>query len=126
MDSSALVKLVFPEAESERLADWLTARPEAPKLTSQLSLIEVVLTCQRHDPALEPAARRLLAGLDLVPIGDAVLEGASQLRRPSLRSLCAIHLASALTLGVELEAFVAYDIRLLEAARAERLPIVSP
>ncbi|MGH7641053.1 MAG: VapC toxin family PIN domain ribonuclease, partial [Candidatus Dormibacteria bacterium] len=59
-------------------------------------------------------------------VSPAVVEGATQLRRPSLRSLDAIHLATALTVQNDLEAFVAYDVRLLGAAQAEQLPIVSP
>lgn len=126
LDSSALVKLLFQEPESEALSSWLWARAEVPKLTSQVSVVEVVRVCRRVDTDLEPAARRLLAGLDLVPISTTVVEWASHVGSPSLRSLDAIQLATALTVGEELEALIAYDRRLLEAAESERLPVASP
>jgi uncharacterized protein len=55
-----------------------------------------------------------------------LLERAGELGPPPLRSLDAIHLASALSIGAELTAFVAYDRRLQAAAEAERLPVVAP
>ncbi len=120
------MKLLFPEPQSEALASWIAARPDLPKLTSQLSVIEVVLTCHRRDPAAEPGVRSLLAGLDLIPISQEVVERAIQVRQPQLRSLDAIQLATALTVKDGLEAFVAYDRCLLEAAGAEQLPVVAP
>jgi predicted nucleic acid-binding protein len=126
LDSSALLKLLFKEPESEALSSWLSARADLPKLTSQVSVIEVVRVCRRVDADVEPAARRLLAGLDLVPISTAVVEWASHVGSTSLRSLDAIQLATALTLAADLLAVIAYDRRLLEAAESERLPVASP
>jgi len=126
LDSSALLKLLFKEPESEALSSWLSARADVPKLTSQVSVIEVVRVCRRVDADVEPAARRLLAGLDLVPISTAVVEWASHVGSTSLRSLDAIQLATALTLAADLLAVIAYDRRLLEAAESERLPVASP
>jgi predicted nucleic acid-binding protein len=126
LDSSALVKLLFQEPESEALSSWLAARAEVPKLTSQVSVVEVVRVCRRVDADLEPAARRLLAGLDLVPISTPVVEWASHVGSTSLRTLDAIQLATALTVAEQLEAVIAYDFRLLEAAESERLPVASP
>ncbi len=126
LDSSALVKLLFQEPESEALSGWLWARPDLPKLTSQLSVVEVVRVCQRLDASHEPAARGLLAGLDLVPVSSAVVDLAAQVGPSSLRSLDAIHLATALLVRDGLTALVAYDHRLVEAARAEQLPVTTP
>jgi predicted nucleic acid-binding protein len=126
LDSSALVKLLFQEHESEALSSWLSARADVPKLTSQVSVVEVVRVCRRVDADIEPSARRLLAGLDLVPISTAVVEWASHVGSTSLRSLDAIQLATALTLAADLLAVIAYDRRLLEAAESERLPVASP
>jgi predicted nucleic acid-binding protein len=126
LDSSALVKLLFQEPESEALSSWLSDRADLPKLTSQVSLVEVVRVCRRIDADLEPAARRLLAGLDLVPVSTTVVEWASHVGTTSLGSLDAIQLATALTVAGDLEAMLAYDRRLLEAAALERLPVVSP
>jgi predicted nucleic acid-binding protein len=126
LDSSALLKLLFQEPESEALSSWLSARADLPKLTSQVSVIEVVRVCRRVDADVEPAARRLLAGLDLVPISTAVVEWATHVGSTSLRSLDAIQLATALTLAADLLAVIGYDRRLLEAAESERLPVASP
>jgi len=126
LDSSALVKLLFQEPESEALASWLAARTEVPKLSSQVSVVEVVRVCRRVDAGLEATARRLLAGLDLVPISTAVVERASHVGSAFLRSLDAIQLATALSVADDLEALIAYDRRLLDAAAQERLPVASP
>src|SRR3712207_9247842 len=67
-----------------------------------------------------PRARALLAGVDLVPMSPDVLEVAADLAPPSLRSLDAVHLATALSLGSALDAFVVYDERLAQAATDAR------
>ena len=117
LDSSALIKLVLNEPESDALTAWLT---------SGLSRVEVVRACRRANEDHLPAARRLLAGLQFVPMTLLLLEQAAMLRPPTLRSLDAFHLASALSIRSELTAFVAYDRRLQAAAEAERLPVVAP
>lgn len=126
LDSSALVKLLFQEPQSEALSSWLSARPDLPKLTSQLSVVEVVRVCRRLDARHELAARSLLAGLDLMPLSSAVVDLATRVGTSSLRSLDAIQLATALLVRDGLAALIAYDHRLLEAAVAERLPVVTP
>lgn len=126
LDSSALLKLLFQEPESEALSSWLAVQPDLPKLTSQLSVIEVVRVCRRLDASQEPAARSLLAGLDMMPVSSAVVDLATRVGTSSLRSLDAIHLATALLVRDGLAALVAYDHRLLEAAKAEELPVMTP
>jgi predicted nucleic acid-binding protein len=59
-------------------------------------------------------------------VDDAVLAVAAVLTPPSLRSLDAIHLATALRLGDDLGVFLAYDERLLRAAAAHGLPVAGP
>jgi predicted nucleic acid-binding protein len=68
----------------------------------------------------------MLATLDLIAVDDAVLDAAGRLRPPELRTLDAIHLASAQVLGSALGGLVAYDTRLLEGAKAARLPTIVP
>jgi uncharacterized protein len=126
LDSSALVKLIVEETGSEALDGWLSARAGVPRLSSELSRVEVIRACRRRDDGLLPAARQLLAGLDIVPITAEILEQAAVVGPSLLRSLDAIHLASALALGAELSAFVAYDGRLEAAAASEQLPVVAP
>ena len=125
-DSSALAKLVVCEQETAPLRAWLAAREEAAWSASSLTRVEVVRAVARAQAAAVPAARRLLAGLDLVPLGPDVLELAADLGPPSLRSLDALHLATALSLGSALDAFVVYDERLAQAAIDAGLPVVTP
>jgi len=126
LDSSALLKLLFEEPESESLQDWLTARRGIPTVSSELATVEVLRACRRIDAAAQPDARTLLGQLDLVPLAGLVVRLASDLDDPGLRSLDALHLASALSLGADLGTFVAYDHRLLEAADRAGLETHAP
>lgn len=131
LDSSALVKLVVEEAESLPLRQWLAQQPDS-RVSSILARVEVRRAVARVAPAGEAAAstaqaaRDLVSRLDLLWLGPEVLDLAASLGPSSMRSLDAIHLASAALLRDELTAFVAYDARLLEAAAGLRLPVVRP
>lgn len=94
------MKLLFQEPESEALSRWLSAREDLPKVTSQISVVEAVRVCLRLDTAVEPTARSLLAGLDLVPLSATVLDSATHVGTASLRSLDAVQLATALWFGL--------------------------
>jgi predicted nucleic acid-binding protein len=126
IDTSALVKLLFEEPESSALSSWLAEEYETPKVSSDLATVELLRTCHRIDGALVHDARRLLDGIDLVPISHAIVEQAAALTPGVLRSLDAIHLASALFLREDLANFVAYDVRLCSAAADAGLHVVSP
>lgn len=125
LDSSALLKLVFEEAESNDLADWL-GRDTHHLVTCELSRIEVSRSVQRIDPAALGAACQLLGGCDLIPMTTVLVDQACEIGSPSLRSLDAIHLAAAMSIREVLVAFVTYDHRLLDAATATGLPITTP
>jgi uncharacterized protein len=125
-DSSALVKLVVEEPESAALDAWLGDRPSPSPTASDLVRVEVPRAVARTDAGSTAAARALLAGLDLVPVTVDLLEFAAGLTPRSLRSLDAVHLATALSLGRALEAFVVYDDRLARAAADAGLPVVAP
>lgn len=127
LDSSAVVKLLLQEAESDELESWLTlSRANAPVVSSALTRVEVLRACRRVDQALLPPARDLLRGIDLVPMDTAIVETAAELTPAVLRSLDALHLATAIELGAGLDAFVAYDPRLAVAARDAGLMVVQP
>ncbi len=126
LDSSALVKLVVDEPESAALETWLSGRAPLSVAASDLVRVEVIRAVARADPAGVPRARMLLAGVDLVPVSRDLLETAADLGPPSLRSLDAVHLATALGLGSALDAFVVYDERLARAATEAGLPVVAP
>lgn len=126
LDTSALVKLVFEEDESAALAEWITQRAELPKISSELSTIELLRTCRRIDEGAIGSATALLAGLDLLAIDRSIVEQASTVTPNELRSLDAIHLASALSVKTHLTAFVAYDSRLCSAALHAGIGVESP
>lgn len=126
LDSSALVKLVLPEVESAALLESLAAWPA--RLSSELSRVEVVRAVRRAtaDPAAEERAEQVLAGLHLMKIDSDVIGRAARLEPRLLRSLDAIHLASALSLGDGLGAIVVYDAGLSTAAAACGLNVMAP
>ncbi|MPQ99294.1 PIN domain-containing protein [Modestobacter sp. I12A-02628] len=125
-DTSALVKLIVDEAESDALARWLAARPDIGWTASELCVVEVTRAVVRADPSTRESARALLDGIDLVPMSRSLLDRAAALRPPELRSLDAVHLAAALGLGPDVEVFVSYDHRQVDAAHAAGLATVSP
>ena len=126
VDSSALLKLVHDEGESAALADWLTERTGTPVVSSVLAKIEVLRASRRINPATVADATALVAGVDLIPLNAPVVDAAAEVGGLTLRSLDAIHLASALSIRSELSAFVAYDRRLADAATSVGLDVVAP
>jgi predicted nucleic acid-binding protein len=125
-DTSALVKLVFDETESAALVEWLTVRADVPKVSSDLSTIELLRTCRRIDERAVEGANLLLGGIDFLPMDRAIVEKAASLVPTDLRSLDAIHLASALSVKANLTALVAYDVLLCSAAAQAGIEVVSP
>lgn len=126
LDSSALVKLVVPEAESGALRGLLGAWPR--RFSSALAAVEVVRAARLYSsaPALMRRASQLLARLVLIDVTADVLAHAASAEPATLRSLDTIHLASALSLGRDLGGFVTYDEHLAEAARAAGIPVLAP
>jgi uncharacterized protein len=126
LDSSALLKLVFLEPETTELRRWVLDRAGLTLTSSELAKVEVLRGCWRVDVGLLPAARQLLSGMNFVPLSGNVIEQAGALGDPLLRSLGALHLASAISVATELTAFVAYDRRLIAAAASASLVTVQP
>jgi predicted nucleic acid-binding protein len=126
LDSSALVKLMVTEAGTQSLQEWLSVRADRPMVSSAIHRAEVVRAVWRADPAALPRAFRKLRGIHMMELTIDVLETAGALPPPTLRTLDAIHVASALSIREHLAAFVAYDTRLLEAAQQAGLPATCP
>ena len=129
LDSSALVKLVLPESESEALAGYL--REQQPRVVSTiLAAVEVPRAVERAEPVDPVAAgERLHAVLGEMTLVDLTLEladRAAALPPTELGAADAVHLATALALRDDLSAFVAYDRRLGAAAGAAGLPVAAP
>ncbi len=129
LDSSAVIKLVRRETGSRELLDWLAAHPESVLISSVLVEVEVPRTIRRYAPGALARIPRVLAGLARIEIDPTIRATAAAYTDSALRSLDAIHLATAdlaASEGEPLEAFVAYDRRLLTAAQARGFPTASP
>jgi uncharacterized protein len=125
LDSSALVKLVVEEAETRALEAFVATSEFV--VSSVLAAVEVPRVARRSRvPELETRADQLVAKLDLLELTEEIVRRATKADPSSLRTLDAIHLASALSLAPELDAFVAYDERLASAASAAGLTVAGP
>lgn len=126
LDSSALVKLAITEAESAELSAWLAGRPNLVRVSSPLARVEVPRAVWRADPAALPEAHKVTQRITPVLLTEEVLSRAARIRPPALSSPDAIHLASAMVIRKDLTTFVAYDKRLLDAAKDAGLETASP
>ena len=124
LETSAAVKLVLVEAESSALRRlWIS---HDAWTSSQLLELELMRATRWADPRAVGVAGDVLSAVSLVDMGRSTVDRASTLDPPELRSPDAIHLATALGLGPDLEAVVTYDARLSAAASAHGLPVLSP
>lgn len=125
IDTSALAKLVVAETESEPLRDWMTLEHRA--LTAcDLVRTELRRAVRRAAPDCVTRSRAVLNSITLTAVTPAIFEEAGRLEPASLRSLDAIHLASALDLGDDLEGLITYDERLAAAAEANGVTVLAP
>ena len=124
LDSSALVKLVVAEAESEALVAFLGDHPA--RTSSALARVEITRAVRPHGPRAIARARQLLARTSLLHLDDALLDAAALLEGDNLRSLDAIHIASAQTVASDLTALVTYDRRMADVATDFGLTVAAP
>ncbi|QLQ09115.1 MAG: type II toxin-antitoxin system VapC family toxin [Nocardioidaceae bacterium] len=125
IDTSALVKLVVGEAESDALRRWIgQAHPEL--VSSDLVRAELLRAVRRAAVDLAVQARRVLDSITLLAVATATFESAARLDPTMLRTLDALHLAAALELGDDLEGLVTYDDRLAEAAQRSGIAVMAP
>lgn len=126
LDSSALVKLVLPEAETGALLGALSDWPE--RISSTIAGVEVLRAVRRAGAGerVRERAERVISGIGLVRVDEAVLSGAARLEPAELRTLDAIHLATALSAGEDLGAMICYDDRLAQAAARLGVTMMAP
>lgn len=125
LDTSALAKLVVAEAETAALRFWLTEQ-DRTLVSCDLARTELTRAVRRVAPERMVDAQAVLDGLTLLTVPPNVFTSAGRLDPVGLRSLDAVHLAAALELGDDLEALVAYDERLQQAARLIGIEVVAP
>lgn len=122
-DTSALAKLILDEAESPRIREFL-ATQKISVVSNQLAEVELTRAVSRTMPASRLKATELLDRMVLLPMTSSIREVASTLMPPSLRSLDAIHLATALEIKDHLSGVLTYDNRMREAAEEVNLAVV--
>ncbi len=122
-DASALVKLVAPEPESGAVRLYVANRVVA---SSIIVRVELFRAAARYGATVVSQAMTLLETLRLIDLTYAIADAAARIQPPTVRSLDAIHLATALSLGTDLDALVTYDSRMHEAAIALGLTVEAP
>ena len=123
LDTSAALKLLVEEAESEALADELRRR--TPAVVACLLLETELRRVVAREPALtQRAVSELLRGVDLHELPPPLFTEAGLLPGAGLRSLDALHLAAAIRL--EVESVITYDVRMTEAATSLGLDVLAP
>ena len=123
LDSSAIVKLVAREPETPELVEAVRADPEV--VSSALAWTEIIRAVRRARGRIA-GAREVLEGIALVPIDDGIIRGAADLAPVGLRTLDALHIATALSLGEDITSLVTYDDRLAEAAATAGIEVIAP
>lgn len=124
LDSSAIVKLAILEPESVALRRYLARRQ--PLVSSALARTEVARALMPSGRAAVARGEEVMRRIQLLRINDRVLSEAGRLEPPELRSLDAIHLASARELGKSIRQIVTYDDRMGEAAQTLGWTVVAP
>lgn len=124
LDASAILKLVVEEPESDAVRSYLAGRVD--RATSVVGAIEARRIARKRDADVVEALDFVLGGVDLIDLDHEVADRAAGVALHSPRTLDAIHLASAMELGSDLEALVTYDTRLKKAAQDMGLLVASP
>jgi predicted nucleic acid-binding protein len=129
-DTSALVKLVVHEAESDALEAALDDAAElATSVVTTIELARAVARARAESSATvadEWAVLAVISATAEIPLTDEVRAAAATVAPVELRTLDAIHLASALTLGEHLASVLTYDERLQHAATELGLAVLAP
>jgi predicted nucleic acid-binding protein len=125
LDTPAFLKLVTTEPETPALRSWVQ-REDPMLFSSDLLRTEALRAARRYSVEAHRLARRRLEALTLLSLTADISERAGDLDPAILRSLDALHLASALSLADELEGIVTYDERLGVAAGLHGVSVVAP
>lgn len=118
------MKLPLQEAELEALLPELALWDGY--VSSSLLGVEAIRACERYGGEYATEARALLEGVSLLPLDQAVLDEATSMGPTELRTLDALHLATALSIKDEIGAFVTYDERLADAASHHDFSVLQP
>ncbi|MFN2568937.1 MAG: type II toxin-antitoxin system VapC family toxin [Candidatus Dormibacteria bacterium] len=121
VDSSAIVKLVVEEPESAFLRRYLRGR--GPLIVSALARVEVSRALLALGRSVQRRGEEVLTRFELIRVNDRIIRAAGMMLPPGLRSLDALHLATARELGADLDRLVTFDVRMISAAVTLGLPL---
>ncbi len=124
LDTSAFVKLCWPEPESDALFRYLREWPL--RVSAALLLTEALRAAERQPAARVERTQRQLQRMPMLEVDRALFRQAGLLGPSTMRSLDAIHLAAAMSLGPDLGVVITYDERMAAAAGLFGLPIAAP
>jgi uncharacterized protein len=134
LDTSAILKLLRREPETDALLDHLDAHADQDLVTSALATVETARALAAL--GLLDLAQQAVPSSDRIEIGDGaipaiavsaeVLDRARLLPPPVLRSLDALHVATAGSAGASMDHLITYDRRIVVTAEAAGIPTVSP
>ncbi len=124
LDASALITLVTGRPYATQLRDFLAGRPAMPMGTSTIGFVETVRTLDRVGDYPD-AMSDLVRTFTEILVTEEVRDAAAALPG-GVRTLDAIHLASAQIIGPALNVLITYDKRMLDVARSIGLPTAAP
>ena len=119
-----MVKLVVEEPESGPLRRFLAGDPD--QVASAIAEVEVVRAVRRVAPELTENAGEVVAQISVIEVGASIRLRASLLEAATVRSLDALHLATAIEIGDALDAVITYDARMAAAAHSLGLAVTAP
>lgn len=122
-DSSAILKLLIVEKESAALTDFIDFTIKSSALTR----VEVIRVLHKIAPEKIDRAQIILAGIDLTPLNPAILSMAENFAPAiTLKSLDALHVATAIFLDKSVEGVITYDKAMIKNAKDLRIKVASP
>jgi predicted nucleic acid-binding protein len=122
-DSSAILKLLIVEKESVALTDFI----DFTMKSSVLTRVEVIRVLHKIAPEKIDRAQIILAGIDLTPLNPAILSMAENFASSiTLKSLDALHIATAIFLDKSVEGVITYDKAMIKNAKELRIKVASP
>ena len=125
LDTSGLAKLVVNGAETASLRSWIGQRRDRSLVTNIIGAVELQRLSARVSQQALATAVILLGRIDLLDLTPAALALAGQLPPPEVRTLDALHIASAAQLA-DLEVLITYDRRMAQAAVGYGIRVESP
>ena len=123
LDSSAILKLIIKEAESDSLRKFINTKV----ITSAISRVEVIRTLSLNDESLIIAGQMVFEKFELMPLSRPILTIAENFSpQITLRSLDALQVASVIFLSPMVKSLITYDKNMIKNAKALGISVVSP